>query len=136
MVGVEDLGGCAAAHVVAVVAAPMVVAQQLVPRQTTLVVSRPLLECLETFSFADGAEGVQLREISNDGGRRLLAIVQRGSGSVVGFRRAQIVLWSAQGMDVASIVEAAAFTDVTPALVRFRLTGAYLDERGRSPGPP
>ena len=32
-------------------------------------------------------------------GNKLLGIVRRGSGSVVRWRRAQIVLWSAQAMD-------------------------------------
>ena len=47
-------------------------------------------------------------EISrNDEGRKLLAIVRRGSGSVVRWRRAQIVLWSAQRMDVPAIAKIA-----------------------------
>jgi transposase len=49
------------------------------------------------------AERVRVREISNDEGGRLLKTVRRSSGSVVTWRRAQIVLWSAQGMDVAQI---------------------------------
>ena len=43
---------------------------------------------------------VRVREITNDEGQRLLRIVRRSSGSVVRWRRAQIVLLSAQGMDV------------------------------------
>ena len=43
-----------------------------------------------------------VREITNEEGNRLLRIVRRGSGSVVRWRRAQMVLWSAQGMDVPS----------------------------------
>src|SRR5947209_8145931 len=46
---------------------------------------------------------VQVREISNDEGNRLLRIVRRSSGSVVTWRRAQMVLLSAQGMDPAGI---------------------------------
>ena len=42
------------------------------------------------------AERVRVREISNDEGNRLLRIVRRSSGSVVTWRRAQIVLLSAQ----------------------------------------
>jgi transposase len=53
------------------------------------------------------AERVQVRELSNDEGRRLLSIVRRGSGSVVRWRRAQIVLWSAQRMDVPAIAKVA-----------------------------
>ena len=45
------------------------------------------------------AERVRVREITNDEGNRLLRIVRRDSGSVVTWRRAQIVLLSAQGMD-------------------------------------
>src|SRR5262249_56419855 len=46
---------------------------------------------------------VRVGEISDDEGKRLKAIVRRGSGSVVTWRRAQMVLWSAQGMSVARI---------------------------------
>lgn len=44
------------------------------------------------------AARVQLREITNEEGNRLLRIVHRDSGSVVTWRRAQIVLLSAQRM--------------------------------------
>lgn len=44
------------------------------------------------------AERVQVREIDDDDGQRLLRIVRRGTGSVVTWRRAQMVLLSAQGM--------------------------------------
>src|SRR5215211_6285692 len=53
------------------------------------------------------AERVRVREISNDEGGRLLKTVRRSSGSIVTWRRAQIVLWSAQGMDVAQIASVA-----------------------------
>jgi transposase len=53
------------------------------------------------------AERVQVREISGPEGNRLLGIVRRGSGSVVRWRRAQIVLWSAQAMDVPQIAKIA-----------------------------
>ena len=49
---------------------------------------------------------VRVREISDDEGNRLKRIVRRGSGSVVTWRRAQMVLWSAQGMSVAQIARA------------------------------
>ena len=52
-------------------------------------------------------EGIRVREISNEEGQRLLRIVRRSSGSVVTWRRAQMVLLSAQGMDVARIAEVA-----------------------------
>jgi transposase len=48
---------------------------------------------------------VQVRAIDNDEGSRLLRIVRRGSGSVVTWRRAQMVLLSAQGMDVPMIAK-------------------------------
>ena len=48
---------------------------------------------------------VQVRPISNDEGMRLLRIVRRGTGSVVTWRRAQMVLLSAQHMPVAKIAE-------------------------------
>ena len=51
------------------------------------------------------AERVRVREIDNEEGNRLLRIVRRGSGSVVTWRRAQMVLLSAQGMDVAMIAQ-------------------------------
>jgi transposase len=49
------------------------------------------------------SERVRVREIDNDEGNRLLRIVRRSSGSVVTWRRAQMVLLSTQGMDVAMI---------------------------------
>ena len=53
------------------------------------------------------AERVAVRDITNEEGNKLLAIVRRGSGSVVRWRRAQIVLWSAQRMDVPAIAKIA-----------------------------
>lgn len=52
-----------------------------------------------------------VREISNDEGNRLLRIVRRSSGSVVTWRRAQMVLLSAEGMDVEQIAKVA-FTSI------------------------
>jgi transposase len=48
---------------------------------------------------------VQVRPIRDDEGNRLLRIVRRDSGSVVTWRRAQMVLLSAQGMPVPKIAE-------------------------------
>ena len=48
---------------------------------------------------------VQVRPINDDEGNRLLRIVRRGTGSVVTWRRAQMVLLSAQHMPVAKIAE-------------------------------
>jgi hypothetical protein len=51
------------------------------------------------------AEHVRVREIDDDKGRRLPRIVRRDPGSVVTWRRAQMVLLSAQGMLAAKIAE-------------------------------
>src|SRR5438067_4422706 len=74
------------------------------------------------------AARVQLRELSNDEGNRLLRIVRRNSGSVVSWRRGQIVLLSAQGMSPPKISEVV-FTDPDgpgrhPQLQPRRLRGA------------
>jgi hypothetical protein len=53
------------------------------------------------------AEQLRVRQIDGDEGRRLVRIVRRGSGSVVTWRRAQMVLVSAQGMDAAAIAKVA-----------------------------
>lgn len=53
------------------------------------------------------AERVYVRELDPEEGQKLLGIVRRGSGSVVRWRRAQIVLWSAQRMSVPAIAEIA-----------------------------
>ena len=55
------------------------------------------------------------REIDDDEGARLLRIVRRGSGSVVTWRRAQMVLLSAQGMPVA--IQPVAPADPCPCAV-------------------
>ncbi len=52
-------------------------------------------------------DGIRVRDINNEEGNRLLRIVRRSSGSVVTWRRAQMVLLSAQGMDVAQIAKVA-----------------------------
>jgi transposase len=53
------------------------------------------------------AERVFVRDLEPVEGNRLLLIIRRGSGSVVRWRRSQIVLWSAQRMSVAQIAEIA-----------------------------
>ncbi|WP_331750581.1 IS630 family transposase [Streptomyces sp. NBC_00046] len=57
------------------------------------------------------AEQVRVREINDDKGRRLLRIIRRGTGSVVTWRRAQMVLLSAQGMPAAKIAEVSFTSD-------------------------
>ncbi len=53
------------------------------------------------------SERLRVREIDDDEGRRLVRIVRRGSGPVVTWRRAQMVLLPAQGMDAAAIAKVA-----------------------------
>jgi transposase len=53
------------------------------------------------------AERVVVRDLAPQEGQKLLQIIRRGSGSVVRWRRAQIVLWSAQRMSVQQIAEIA-----------------------------
>ena len=53
------------------------------------------------------SERLRVREIGDDEGQRLVRIIRRGSGSVVTWRRAQMVLLSAQGMDAAAIAKVA-----------------------------
>jgi transposase len=48
---------------------------------------------------------LRVRAVTNDEGNRLLRIVRRSSGSVVTWRRAQMILLSVQGMDVAGIAK-------------------------------
>ena len=67
---------------------------------------------------------VQVRAIDNDEGNRLLRIVRRSSGSVVTWRRAQMVLLSAQGMDVPAIAQV---TFTSPDRVRDVLHNFNLD---------
>ena len=52
-------------------------------------------------------EGLYVRELSNEEGNKLLRTVRRSSGSVVTWRRAQMVLLSAQHTDVAGIAKVA-----------------------------
>jgi len=89
------------------------------------------------------AERVRVREITNEEGNRLLRIVRRSAGSVVTWRRAQMVLLSAQGMDVPAIAEVT-FTShdrVRDVLHNFNLDGfdalypRYAGGRPPSPWP-
>ena len=85
------------------------------------------------------AERVRVRDISNDEGNRLLRVVRRGSGSVVKWRRAQIVLWSAQGMDVPQIGKIAFTSEdrVRAVIHNFNADGfASLEPRYGGGRPP
>jgi hypothetical protein len=66
---------------------------------------------------------LDVREIDDDEGWRLLRIIRRGTESVVTWRRAQMVLLSAQGMPVAK-VQGRAAQDVHAA-------GASRDQEDR-----
>ncbi len=68
---------------------------------------RALLLCVLIAETGPVSERLQVREIDDDEGQRLVRIVRRGSGSVVTWRRAQMVLLSAQGMEVAAIAKVA-----------------------------
>jgi hypothetical protein len=82
-------------------------------------------------------EGLRVREVSNEEGNRLLRIVRRSSGSVVTWRRAQMVLLSVQGMDVAGIAKV---TFTSPDRVRAVLNNFNYDiaegKAGPGPGDP
>jgi transposase len=66
-----------------------------------------LAERLRREATGPVTERLRVREIDDDEGRRLVRIIRRGSGSVVTWRRAQMVLLSAQGMDAAAIAKVA-----------------------------
>lgn len=73
------------------------------------------------------AERVRVRDIDDDEGRRLLRIIRSGTGSVVTWRRAQMVLLSAQGMLVAKIAEVTFTSDdrIRDVLHNFNADGSY-----------
>ena len=96
------------------------------------------------------AERVRVREIGNDEGNRLLRIVRRSSGSVVTWRRAQMVLLSAQGMDVPGIARVSftsedrvrevihnfntdGFDSLYPPLSRWPASDVYVAPASRDP---
>jgi hypothetical protein len=66
-------------------------------------------------------------------GSRLVRIVRRDSGSVVTWRRAQMVLLSAQGMDVAGIAKVAFTSEdrVRDVIHNFNARDEYDKTRGR-----
>ncbi|MGH3403129.1 MAG: IS630 family transposase [Streptosporangiaceae bacterium] len=82
---------------------------------------------------------LRVREIDDDEGRRLVRIVRRGTGSVVTWRRAQMVLLSAQGMDVPAIAKVAFTSEdrVRDVLRNFSADGfSSLYPRYRGGRPP
>ena len=85
------------------------------------------------------AERVRVWEITSKEGNRLLRIVRRSTGSVVTWRRAQMVLLSAHGMDVSQIAQV---TFTSPdrgrdVLRNFNLDGSdALHPRYRGGRPP
>ena len=84
-------------------------------------------------------ERLRVREIDDDEGRRLVRIVRRGSGSVVTWRRAQMVLLSAQGMDAAAIARVAFTSEdrVRDVIRNFNTDGfSSLYPRYRGGRPP
>jgi len=88
-----------------------------------------------------GAVGERLRvhEIDDDEGRRLVRIVRRGTGSVVTWRRAQMVLLSAQGMAVTAIAKVAFTSEdrVRDVIGNFNTDGfSSLYPRYRGGHPP
>ena len=85
------------------------------------------------------AERVRVREIDDDEGHRLVRIVRRDSGSVVTWRRAQMVLLPAQGMDVAGIAKVAFTSEdrVRDVIHNFNADGfASLYPKYRGGRPP
>src|SRR5271170_6954290 len=83
-------------------------------------------------------ERLRVREIDDDEGRRLVRIVRRGTGSVVTWRRAQMVLLPAQGMDAAAIAKVAFTSEdrVRDVIRNFNADvfgSLYLKHRGGRP---
>jgi len=72
-----------------------------------------------------GMEPLHVREISNDESEKLLGIVKRGNGSVTTWHRAQILLWSAQGLDAPRIAPIAFTSEdrVEAVIQRFNEAG-------------
>ncbi|MFB7966619.1 IS630 family transposase [Streptomyces rubiginosohelvolus] len=84
------------------------------------------------------SERVRVREIDDDERTRLLRIARRGTGSVVTWRRAQMVLLSAQGVPVARIAAVSFARDdrVRDAIHNFNTDGfdsLYPKYRGGRP---
>jgi transposase len=78
-------------------------------------------------------------EIGDDEGQRLVRIVRRGTGSVVTWRRAQMVLLSAQGMDVPAIAKVASTSQdrVRDVIRHFKADGfSSLYPKYKGGGPP
>jgi transposase len=82
---------------------------------------------------------LRVREIDDDEGQRLVRVVRRGGGSGVTWRRAQMVLLSAQGMDEVAIAKVAFTSEdrVRDVIRNFNSDGfASLYPRYRGGHPP
>ena len=85
------------------------------------------------------AKWVRVREVTNQEGTRLLRIVRRASGSVVTWRRAQMVLLAAQWMPVPQIAKVTFTSEdrVRDVLHNFNADGfSSLYPRYRGGRPP
>jgi transposase len=84
------------------------------------------------------AARVRVRAISNEVGNRLLRIVRRSSGSVVTWRRAQMVLLSAQSMEPSRIAEVtfASADRVRDVIHNFNAMGSTRSPRYGGGRPP
>jgi transposase len=69
------------------------------------------------------AERIRVREIDDDEGQRLVRIVRQGSGSVVTWRRAQMVLLPAQGIGVTAIAEVTSTSEDRDVIRNFNADG-------------
>jgi hypothetical protein len=86
------------------------------------------------------AERVRVRELRSQEGSQLLRIVRRDSGSVVTWRRAQMVLLAAQGMPAPRIAEVTFASEdrVRDVIHNFNLDGfdsLYPRYQGGRPPP-
>lgn len=78
------------------------------------------------------AERVRVRDIASEEGTRLLRIVRRSSESVVTWRRTQMVLLPAQGMDLAQIARVRAPARIGCAMCSTASTPMGLPRCARS----
>jgi hypothetical protein len=77
--------------------------------------------------------GVAGHDVGDDEAHRLLRIVRRSNGSVVTWRRARMVLLSAQGMPVAKIAEV---TSTLPPAIAVGRWSSISPPRRQATHPP